>query len=133
MSKSKYSALLSLLLVFLSGCVLGAFTYRLYMVKTVSSSSAGKRPSVEEFRKRYLADMQKHANLTDQQIGQVNKILDQIGTETKQKMTAIHDEQIARINAILSPEQQAAYKIMRDEHEAERARRRQQQDANKNR
>jgi hypothetical protein len=128
MSQSKISAFLSLVLVFLSGGVLGACAYRLYMVNAiVTPASVQHRPSVEEFRKRYLADLQKYANLDGQQIAQVNQVLDEIGTETKQKMTAIHDEQIDRINAILSPEQRAAYKKMRDEHDAERARRRQQQ------
>jgi len=128
MSQSKLSAFFSLVLVFLSGGVLGACAYRLYMVNAiVTPASIQRRPSVEEFRKRYVADLQKYANLDEQQIAQVNQVLDQIGSETKQKMTAIHDEQIARINAVLSPEQQAAYKKMRDDHDAERARRRQQQ------
>src|SRR5579884_424157 len=109
MIKSKTSALLSLLLVFLSGCVLGAFSYRLYMVNTVASAPGNppRRPSPEEWRKHYLADLQKHANLTDQQLDKVNGILDEIGTETKKEMTSIHDEQIRRINAILNPDQQA--------------------------
>jgi hypothetical protein len=131
MPKSKLSALLSLLLVFLSGAVLGAFAYRLYMVNTVSSSAGTRRPSVQEFRKFYVQDLNKHASLDSQQIAQVNAILDQIGAETNQKMTAIHEEQIARINAILRPEQQAAYQKMRDEHDAERRRRKQQQEATK--
>jgi len=128
MSKSKISAFFSLVLVFLSGGVLGACAYRLYMVSAiVTPATVQRRPSVEEFRKRYVADLQKCANLNSDQVSQVNQVLDQIGTETKQRIAAIHDEQIARINAVLSPDQRIAYKKMRDDHDAERARRRQQQ------
>jgi len=132
MTKSKLSALLSLIIVFLSGGVLGAFTYRLYMVNSATApvtNAQVRRPSPEEWRRHYLADLQKRANLDNSQVQQVNGVLDQIATETKTQMNSIHDEQIRRINDVLRPDQRALYQKMREEHEAERARRRAQQDA----
>ena len=62
MLKTKSSALLSLVLVFLSGTLVGAVTYRLYMVNSVNSGGAppgrgqGKMDP-EEVRKRRVAEM----------------------------------------------------------------------------
>ena len=41
MPKYKFSAFLSLLVVFLSGAVVGALAYRLYMVNTVYTTGNG--------------------------------------------------------------------------------------------
>ena len=45
MPKSKLSAVLSLLLVFLSGAVLGAVAYRLYSISSVQSGTRYRRTS----------------------------------------------------------------------------------------
>ena len=49
MPKSRLSAVLSLLLVFLSGAVLGAFAYRLYSISSVQSGKdTGGPPQQDE-------------------------------------------------------------------------------------
>lgn len=57
MLRTKVSALLSLLLVFGSGILVGAVAYRLYMVRTVTTAQPAPRPSPEEVRKHIIADM----------------------------------------------------------------------------
>ena len=61
MPKSRLSAVLSLLLVFFSGAVLGAFAYRLYSISPVQSGKDPGGPprkmSPEEFRKKYVSDL----------------------------------------------------------------------------
>jgi len=71
MSKSKLSALLSLILVFASGAVLGAFAYRLYSATPVLTTNAGgppPRPNVADFRKRYTADLTKEVKLDGEEL-----------------------------------------------------------------
>src|SRR5258708_5606928 len=86
MSKSKLSAFLSLVLVFASGAVLGAFAYRLYSATPVlTTGNAGGSPSrPADFRKRYVADLTKDVKLDAEQVRKLNGILDQTGQEMDQ-------------------------------------------------
>jgi hypothetical protein len=131
MSKSKWSAFLSLLLVFLSGALVGAFAHRLYMVNTVQTAAVGappsKRPSFEEFRKHYMQDLRTSLKLNDQQSQQAEQILDEIRKDFDQlrdKQNAERDKltklQIEKMNAVLSEEQQNLYAQFRARREAER-------------
>src|SRR5438270_5652604 len=91
MPKSKFSAFFSLLLVFLSGALVGAFGHRLYMVNSVTAVKGQppqQRPSPEEFRKRQIEDLRKKVGLDDQQVAQYNQILD----STRQQFDQIHDK-----------------------------------------
>jgi Spy/CpxP family protein refolding chaperone len=111
-------------LVFVSGVVLGGFTHRLY---TVSSVSAKTTRNPEEFRKRYLAEMQKRLNLTPDQVMNLNAILDQTRSrynEAKERMReSLHEEQVAKVRAILTPDQQLEYEKVQKER-AERQKQR---------
>jgi hypothetical protein len=126
MPKSRLSAFLSLLLVFLSGVTVGGFAYRLYMVKTVSSNSPGpRRRDPEEFRRQRLAEMRDRLKADDQQLEQIKQIYDQtrqkydeIRQKTSVEGQAIDAEQVAKIKAILRPDQVATYDQLRAEHEA---------------
>jgi len=155
MSKSKLSALLSLVLVFASGAVLGAFAYRLYSatpVLTVNNPGGPPpRPNFAEFRKRYTADITKEVKLDPEQVTKLNQILDQTNDEMdklKEKTKpesdaldekrdalrdkyrpdreAIHTRQVERINAILKPDQRELYATWRAERDRQRKLRDQQ-------
>jgi len=155
MSKSKLSALLSLILVFASGTILGAFAYRLYSAPPVSTTgNAGGPPprmSPAEFRKKYASDLTKEMNLDAEQVKQLNAILDKTNDEFQKlnlKMKpeqdaldekrdafrekyrpdreAIHNRQVESINAMLREDQRAKYAAFRAERERQRKLRDQQ-------
>jgi hypothetical protein len=140
MPKSKLSAFLSLLLVFLSGVTVGGFAYRLYMVKTVLSSKEGPRPrrrTPEEFLRQRLAEMRDKVKVDDQQLEQIKLIYDQTSQkydDMHQKMSAegqvINADQVAKIKAILRPDQIPIYDQLRAEHEAAHKREVQQRQQN---
>src|SRR3981081_563002 len=81
MTKSKLSALMSLILVFLSGGVLGAFAYRLYSAAPVQTpgnpGAPPPRSSPEEARRKIISEMTSKLKLDDAQAKQLNAIMDQ--------------------------------------------------------
>ena len=142
MPKSRLSALLSLLLVFLSGGVLGAFTYRLYSISPVQSGKdAGAPPrkmSPEDWRKKYVADLAGAVKLDARQITALNGVLDRTRDEVeklnaKMKLEhdavnekwhpdreAIHRRQVESVKALLRPDQLPLYEAYRVERERQR-------------
>jgi hypothetical protein len=145
MPKAKYTAAVYLLLVFLSGAMVGAFVHRLYMVKTVlsldSTNPAPRRPSPMEWRKHFLADMHTNVKLDDRQLAELQQLLDrtdeefhQLHAKRKQEDQAVQNQMVDKINAMLRDDQKPLYQQFREEREAERDRerkRRQQEGANK--
>jgi hypothetical protein len=100
---------LYLFLVFVSGAVVGALGYRTYKPPTASSNSP---LTPEAARRQYLNEMRSRANLTDDQIQQVNVILDETRTrfhnardKHNQIVKEIGDQQRAKVRAILTSEQ----------------------------
>jgi len=127
MPKSKLSALLSLLLVFFSGAVLGAFAHRLYMVKTVSSGNLPRRPTPEEVRKHVTEELRSVANLDDQQMVKLNQIYDETRERSDQlhkkangEMRAVWDAQTNQIRAMLRPDQLILFDQWHEKREQER-------------
>jgi Spy/CpxP family protein refolding chaperone len=125
MLKSRFSALLSLLLVFLSGVLVGGFAYRLYNVSVAAAPNNAKRPDPEEARRHIVADMRDHLKLDARQVDQLQQIFDQTRDQFHQihdKMNAegqaLHFGQIEKVKAILRAEQLPLY----DEWRAERDR-----------
>ena len=94
MPKSRLSAFLSLLVVFLSGALVGAFAYRLAAVNTVLTSNGARppRPDPEEIRKHMDAEMRDRVKLDDDQISKFNKILDETHDEFDQIHKRANDE-----------------------------------------
>lgn len=128
MKSSTLSAVVYLVLVFLSGALVGAFAYRLYMVGSVSSSSMAKNP--EEYRKRAIEEMTARLRLSPEQIASIQRVYD----DTRQRFRDLHEkqrpeyrvienDQYQRILALLTEPQRVEYQKMREE----RDRRRQQQ------
>lgn len=143
MPKSKISALLSVLLVFFSGAVLGAFSYRLYSISPVQSGRGDpgappRKMSPEEFRKKYVADLSSATKLDSQQISALNAVLDRthdefdklndqvkierdaLNEKWRPEREAIHNRQVESINALLRPEQRPLYDAFRAERERQR-------------
>jgi hypothetical protein len=149
MKNSKLSALLSLILVFVSGGVLGAFAYRLYSVPPVQVTGGGgappPRPSPEEVRRKVVADMTAKVKLDAEQAKQLNAIMDQTHAEfdalrlkgkpewdalnqkrdalmekQRPEQDAIRTRQIERINAMLRPDQRPLYVEWRAERDRQR-------------
>ena len=127
MPKSKFSALLTLLLVFLSGVLVGGLAYRLYNVSVVAAPSNAKRPDPEEARKHIVADMRDHLKLDARQVDQLQQIFDQ----TRDQFHQIHDKmnaegqairasQMEKVKAILRPDQLPLYDQWRADRDRER-------------
>jgi hypothetical protein len=132
MLKSKSSALLSLLLVFLSGVLVGGFAYRLYNISVVAGPNNGKKPDPEEARKRIVADMRDRIKLDAHQVDQLQQIFDQTRDQFHQmhdKMNAegqaIHNSQVERIKAMLRADQLPLFEQWQAERDREREQRKQ--------
>jgi hypothetical protein len=134
MPKTKFSAVLSLVLVFLSGILVGSVSYRLYAVNTVSTANGGRpqptRPDPEEIRKRLIHEMQDKVKLDEGQTAKLNEIYD----HTRQEFQAlkkqgdeeghhIWDGQRAAIRAILRPDQLPLYEQLEKERDDARKKR----------
>ena len=132
MLKSRFSALLSLLLVFLSGVLVGGFAYRLYNVSVAAAPNSGKKLDPEDARKHIVADMRDRLKLDSHQVDQLQQIFDQTRDQFHQfhdKMNAegqaIHNGQIEKIEAILRADQLPVYEQWRAERDRERKQRKQ--------
>lgn len=155
MPKSKVSAFFSVLLVFVSGAAMGAVGYRLYAVKSGSVPSvanaqpAPPKKSPEDVRKIIVADLKDKVKLDDNQTQQVEKIyedqfsawseihnhyqsvIDQANVDSHHKGEQLHEAAVAKINALLSPDQQQLYAQWQADRAAAQAKRKQQRDREK--
>jgi hypothetical protein len=135
MPKQKLSAVLSLLVVFLSGSVLGAVAYRLYAVNTSPGVGAARKQSMtpEDFRKHMVEEYRTKVKMDDQQVAALQQILDETraaGHKLRERMNAegeaIQNTQVDKINAILHQDQLPLYAALRAEHKRQRELRDQQ-------
>lgn len=129
MNGSRIPVWLYLFLVFAGGLGVGAFSDRLYTAKTVKADSrdAGPRSS-EDYRKRYIEELKKRLNLKADQVIKLNAVLQAtqarmhaLHERDRPEMTAIHQEQVDKVHAILDDKQDAEYDKMREEREKRRA------------
>jgi hypothetical protein len=132
MKRSTFSTAFYILLVFLSGAVVGAFAHRLYMVNTIVSAKP------DEVRHHILDEMRTRLSLSEDQVKQLNAVMDstkaryhevkerwdnQSRQAAKPELKAITDDQTGKIRAILSEPQRVEY----EKYRAERQKRREQQ------
>jgi peptidoglycan hydrolase CwlO-like protein len=121
MPRTRLSAAAYLILVFASGILVGIVSHRLYMTATASANAPAPR-NMQEFRRRYLADMRQKVHATDAQIAEVNRILD----DTKRKFDELHaqekplrdkiqQDQLNEIRALLDDQQREAFNRWHDE------------------
>jgi hypothetical protein len=123
----RFSAILSLLLVFLSGALVGVLAYRAYILNPNHSAAAPRQPGPEDWRKRFVDDMRAKVQLDDQQVVQLEQILDETGAAVRKNMIDthklhedLHAQQTARINAMLRPDQRLLFEKLRQEREQQR-------------
>ncbi len=131
MLKSRLSAVLSLILVFASGALLGALSHRAYTMRMTSSAAnpAPRRGNPGDWRKHVVPVMCDRLKLDDAQKAQLNKILDDVDAEFAQTRSkwnaenrAIGDGMVERITAMLRPDQKELYSQWRAEREERRRR-----------
>lgn len=119
MKRNQWTALVLAALLFSCGVAVGALADR-YFTGTVVSARTG----AEDFRQHYISETRAKVKLTAAQVTQLEQILD----DTKAKVKAVRDsshpamlkireEQIARVKAILTPEQIPAYEQLVAERE----------------
>jgi len=119
-------AVFLLMAVFLSGAAVGGFGVSLYSTRTVSAAPA--------WRQKYVKDLTQRLQLSNDQLGKLNTILDDtrarydaVKLRYKPEMDKIHDEQVANIRAMLDQQQGLEYDKYREERERERRKAQQQQ------
>lgn len=123
MNRSRISIAGYVLAVFLSGIVVGGFGERLFMARSVGAT--GRMPrNPDEFRKAYVEDIRTRLHLDEPQLTKLHSILDEtresykaFKEQHKPEMKAIHDTQVAKINAILNETQRVEYERFRAERE----------------
>ena len=128
MKRSQLSIALSMLAVFVSGSMVGAFAHRLYMVRTATADAPPhQRRSPAEFRQRYLGEMKIRLGLDDTQTARLNEVLDHtrqrfrdFNEKHKTELSGIHEDQVREIRAMLKPEQMPLYEEYLKEREAKR-------------
>ncbi len=131
MANTRLSAFFSLLLVFLSGVVVGTLAYRVYINTSVQAPASSKGPEEkrdpEAIRKHNVDEMTREVHLDPQQVIQLEKIYDHVREEFEQvsqkrsaDVSAIRDDQVAEIRAMLRPDQLPLYDALHAKHEAER-------------
>jgi hypothetical protein len=111
-----------LLLVFVSGSVVGALGYRTYNPPTARGSAP---PSPSEWRRNYIDESRSRLSLSDDQVVKLTTILDQTEARFRearehenQAIGQIRDEHVERVRTILTPEQLPKYEQLHKEREA---------------
>lgn len=116
---------LYLLLVFLSGSLVGGFAHRLYMMNSVSANSTQRSP--EEWRRQYVEEMKTRLKLNDEQVAGLHQVLDEsrsrfdeVRKKSRPEIKAIQEEQVRKIRSLLNESQQAEYEKLREERQKRR-------------
>ena len=117
-------------LVFASGIGVGALSHRLYSAKSVSAKEAqAHKRSPEDFKRRYLDEMQKRLNLDAAQLQKIDAIMDSTRGRFREvssklpEFKAIRQQQNEQIKGVLTDAQKAGFDKFTEERERERARR----------
>jgi hypothetical protein len=122
-SRSNTSIALYLLLVFVSGVLVGVFGYRLYTVNAVRATST-PADSQQARRQRFVAELRQRLDLTPEQVRNLNVVLDEgrakfreIHRRIEPDMAALRRQQDDRIRALLDPRQSAEFDRWKAERE----------------
>ena len=120
MKRPQQLAFLFGLLIFALGFASGILGHRLYQTAEVNAA--------DDWRTRYVNEMQRRLDLTPLQVDKLNDVLD----DTRAKVRAVKDkyrpqmldikhQQIAEMKALLNPKQEAEYDKFLDEKEEKAA------------
>lgn len=125
--RSNLTTAVYLLVVFLSGALVGVFAYRLYTVNTVQSSG---RRTPEEYRRHYIEVMKTRLQLSPEQVESLGRIMDgtqqryrELHERNKPELRSIEAAQYEQVRAMLNDGQRAEYEKMRAEREEKRRKR----------
>jgi len=136
MRRSSSMLALYLAVVFVSGALVGAFSYRLYSTEISVKATDRRRGGPEEWRRRFVSEAEKRLSLSEEQLAEFNAILDR----TKERFDevdanvcrpakrAVHEEQSAEISAMLDDSQRAEYTRWREERAEKRRKDREKRD-----
>jgi len=127
--------------LFVSGMAVGILSHRYYVQDVVAAKAPQKR-GPDFYRQAYMAEMRNRLKLSDDQATNLEIILDDMRNkfralrdEQRPRMDQLQTDQTSRIRALLNPEQQAEYDLMRIEREekrkADEARRKAEEQAEK--
>jgi hypothetical protein len=132
MKRSQWTALIFAVLLFTCGVTIGALGHRYYDSSVVVAKSA------EDYRHRYVSEMQGKLKLTPKQVAQLQIILDETKAKTRAvreqyrpAVVSVKEEQVRRVKSILNPDQVPAYEQLvadRERHFRESEERDRQQD-----
>jgi hypothetical protein len=125
MRPTNFSATIYLLLVFISGVVVGGLGLGFYNQHSAGAKSNPCTP--DAVRRRVVDELKSRLNLNPDQVQKVNSILDQtrvryhsLREKYKPEVQAIQADQVNNIRAILDDKQRGEYEKMRQEREHER-------------
>jgi hypothetical protein len=122
MTLSRRATVLYSLLLFASGGVLGAITHRLYTVASVSATVTPPKP--DEWRKKYIAEMQSRLKLSSEQMLKLTIYLDETRSrvreaqaKAKPEIEQIKREQREKIKTMLDAGQKTEYEKLIQERD----------------
>ncbi len=125
MKRSGLIVALYLLLTFASGMAVGGLGFWMYTTRSVSANNG--RTSPEEYRRKYMAEMESRLKLRPEQVTKLSTILDasralfkEVADKHKPEFDAIQQHQTAQVNGILDDTQRAEYKKIQEEREERR-------------
>jgi len=127
MTRKNIPIALYLLLVFISGSVVGALGYRTYNPPVARSGSVNPTPppSPSEWRRQYIEESTARLSLTGDQVEKLNAILDQtdarfrqVREQDNQMVRKIREDHFERVRAILTADQIPKYEKLHAEREA---------------
>ena len=123
MTRKNLPIALYLLLVFVSGSVVGALGYRTYNPPTARSVSAPLSP--DEWRRRYIEETRTRLSMSDDQVEKLKAMLDQTEIlfrqareRENQEIRQIREDHYQRVRTILSGDQLPKYEKLHAEREA---------------
>jgi hypothetical protein len=118
MKRSQWTALTFAILLFACGVAIGALGHRYYASSVVLARNA------EDYRQRYVSEMQTRLKLAPKQVAQLQVILDETKTKARTvreqyrpALASVKEEQVRRVKSILKPDQIPAYEQMVSERE----------------
>lgn len=124
MRRSNWAVAGYLLLVFASGAGVGVFAHWMHTAGSVMAKKEEPRSRSEDYRQRYLNEMQTRLKLTPAQLTTLNAILDttrarfqSVREKYGPEMKTIQEGQTQEIRGILTEAQKPEYEKIRQERE----------------
>jgi hypothetical protein len=118
MKRSQWTALTFAILLFACGVAIGALGHRYYASSVVLARNA------EDYRQRYVSEMQARLKLTPKQVSELQVILDEtkikaraVREQYRPALASVKEEQVRRVKSILKTDQIPAYDQMVAERE----------------